>query len=70
MTNSDVAADSDRPAGGRSVGNQSSPSDASTGVAILRLTRRASLLLAFLLSLGLWAGIWTAVASLASAILG
>jgi hypothetical protein len=37
---------------------------------VLRLTRRASLIVVLLLSLGLWAAIWAAVASLASAILG
>ena len=35
-----------------------------------RLDRAASLILILLLSLGLWAGIWAVVASLASAVLG
>ena len=35
-----------------------------------RLTRRAALTLVIALSLGLWAAIWTAVASLATAIFG
>jgi hypothetical protein len=39
-------------------------------VAVLRVTRRASLFMVLLLSLGLWAAIWATVASLASAILG
>jgi hypothetical protein len=35
-----------------------------------RLTRRAALGVILVLSLGLWAALWTAVASLASAVLG
>jgi len=35
-----------------------------------RLTKRTALSVIFLLSLGLWAAIWTVVASLASAALG
>jgi len=35
-----------------------------------RLTKRAALTLVIALSLGLWAAIWTAVASLATAIFG
>jgi hypothetical protein len=35
-----------------------------------RLTRRAALGLILILSLGLWAALWTAVASLASALFG
>ena len=35
-----------------------------------RLTKRAALTLVIALSLGLWAAIWTAVASLASAVFG
>jgi hypothetical protein len=35
-----------------------------------RLTRRAALGLILILSLGLWAALWTAVASLASAAFG
>ena len=38
--------------------------------ATLRLTRRAALSVVLVLSLGLWAAIWAAVASLASAALG
>ena len=38
--------------------------------AAFRLTRRAALGVILVLSLGLWAALWTAVASLASAILG
>ena len=35
-----------------------------------RLTKRAALTVVLALSLGLWAAIWTAVASLASAVFG
>ena len=42
---------------------------ASQGVAD-QLTRRAALTVVLALSLGLWAAIWTAVASLASALFG
>ena len=35
-----------------------------------QLTKRAALTVVLALSLGLWAAIWTAVASLASAVLG
>jgi hypothetical protein len=35
-----------------------------------RLSRRAALTVVLALSLGLWAAIWTAVASLASAVFG
>lgn len=46
------------------------PSEVLTDAAAVRLTKRASLMLALLLSLGLWAAIWAAVASLAAAMLG
>ena len=68
--NSNMAAQPAYSTDGRSLRDQASPSEGSAGVTRLRLTRRASLMLALLLSLGLWAGIWAAVASLASAILG
>jgi hypothetical protein len=42
--------------------------DASPQGAPDRLTRRAALTVVLALSLGLWAAIWTAVASLASAV--
>lgn len=47
-----------------------SPANSPADITMLRLTRRASLILALLLSLGLWAGIWAVVALLASAVLG
>ena len=37
---------------------------------VFRLTRRAAMSVVLLLSLGLWAALWTAVASLASAVFG
>jgi hypothetical protein len=37
---------------------------------VFRLTRRAAMSIVQLLSLGLWAALWTAVASLASAVFG
>jgi hypothetical protein len=49
---------------------QESPPREPVGAMALRFTRRASLILTMLLSLGLWAAMWAAVASLASAILG
>jgi hypothetical protein len=58
------------PADVRSIRDEASPSDGSAGEVALQLTRRASLILVLLLSLGLWAAIWAAVASLASAMLG
>jgi hypothetical protein len=44
--------------------------DASPHGATDRLTKRAALTVVLALSLGLWAAIWTAVASLASAVFG
>ena len=46
------------------------PLDASPQGVTDRLTKRAALTLVVALSLGLWAAIWTAVASLASAVFG
>jgi hypothetical protein len=47
-----------------------SPSERSTDLEAPRLSRWASALLILALSLGLWAAIWAALASLASAVLG
>lgn len=47
-----------------------SSSGRSTDLEVLRLSGRASLLLILALSLGLWAAIWVAVASLASVVVG
>jgi hypothetical protein len=46
------------------------PSERSTDLEPLPLNRRASLLLILTLSLGLWAAIWAAVASLVSVVVG
>lgn len=46
------------------------PSERSTDLEALRLSKRTSLLLVLALSLGLWAAIWAAVASLASVVVG
>ena len=46
------------------------PFDRSPQDATFRLTRRAALIVVLAVSLGLWAVIWAAVASLASAALG
>lgn len=47
-----------------------SPSERSTDLEDPRLSRRASLVVILALSLGLWAAIWAAVASLASVVVG
>jgi hypothetical protein len=47
-----------------------SSSERSTDLEAPRLSRRASALLILALSLGLWAAMWAALASLASAVLG
>ena len=54
----------------RSLREEEAPCDGSAGAGVLRVTRRASLIAALLLSFGLWAAIWAAVASLASVLLG
>jgi hypothetical protein len=53
-----------------SVNERPLPFDLSPQEATFRLTRRAALIVVLALSLGLWAVIWAAVASLASAALG
>jgi hypothetical protein len=53
-----------------SVNERPLPFDMSPQEATFRLTRRAALIVVLALSLGLWAVIWAAVASLASAALG
>ena len=55
---------------GRNLHDEAPRLDGSVGGSGMRLTRRASLILALLFSLGLWAAIWAAVTSLASAIFG
>jgi len=53
-----------------SVNERPLPFDLSPQEATFRLTARAALIVVLALSLGLWAVIWAAVASLASAALG
>jgi hypothetical protein len=53
-----------------SVHERPPPFDRSPQDATFRLTRRAALIVVLAVSLGLWAVIWAAVASLASAALG
>ncbi|HEX4614915.1 MAG TPA: hypothetical protein VH230_03280 [Stellaceae bacterium] len=52
------------------VPRSASLSERSTDLEAPRLSRRASLLLVWALSLGLWAAIWAAVASLVSVVVG
>jgi hypothetical protein len=59
-----------RSADGQNFWDGPNPLDWSPQGAAERLTRRAALTFVLALSLGLWAAIWTAVASLASAIFG
>ena len=59
-----------RSADGRSFWDEPEPLDWSPHGATDQLTRRAALTVVLALSLGIWAAIWTAVASLASAIFG
>ena len=54
----------------RSGKDPSPPGDQSPHEATIPLTRRAALTALLALSLGLWAAIWAALASLASAALG
>ena len=53
-----------------SIHERPPPFDRSPQDATFQLTRRAALIVVLVLSLGLWAVIWAAVASLASAALG
>jgi hypothetical protein len=50
--------------------DEPTPLDSSPQGVTDRLTKRAALTVVVALSLGLWAAIWTAVASLASAVFG
>jgi hypothetical protein len=54
----------------RNFWDHSGPLDSSARGMTDQLTRRAALTVVLALSLGLWAAIWTAVASLASAVFG
>ena len=59
-----------RSADRRSFWGEPIPFDAAPQGETDRLSRRAALTVVLALSLGLWAAIWTVVASLASAIFG
>src|SRR6516165_6640787 len=65
---SNTGSESARSAGRRNLWGHPKPVDLSPQCVTERLTRRAALTVVLLLSLGLWAAIWTAVASLASAV--
>ena len=54
----------------RDLWDQPKPSGSSARGMTDQLTKRAALTVVLALSLGLWAAIWTAVASLASAVFG
>jgi hypothetical protein len=56
-------------AGGRNLWDDPAPLDAAPEGTTYRLTKRAALSVIFLASIGLWAAIWAAIASLASAAL-
>jgi len=66
---SNTGFESARSADRRSFWDDPKPLDSPQG-GTDRLTRRAALTVVLALSLGLWAAIWTAVASLASAVFG
>jgi hypothetical protein len=68
--NSHLAARANYPADQRSGYDKTTRRDESAGLAVRRLTRRASLMLALVLSLALWVVIWTAIGWLASVLLG
>lgn len=59
-----------RPAANGDLWDDSAPLDPLLEGAACRLTKRAALSVVFLLSIGLWAAIWAAIASVASAALG
>ncbi|HKM70474.1 MAG TPA: hypothetical protein VKG22_09370 [Stellaceae bacterium] len=67
---SDTGFQSAHSAERRDFWDDPTPAGRSPQEATYRLTKRAALSVIFLLSLGLWAAIWTVVASLASAALG
>ena len=68
--NSDVGFEYARPTDGRDFWDDPKSSDSSPQGAPDCLTKRAALTLVLALSLGLWAAIWTALASLATAVFG
>jgi hypothetical protein len=68
--NSHLAAHSNYPADRRARYDETTLRNGSAGLAVRRLTRRASVMLTLVLSLALWAAIWAAVGWLASVLLG
>ena len=67
---SNTGFESTRSADRQNFWDDPEPLDASPQGVTDQLTKRAALTLVLALSLGLWAAIWTAVASLASAVFG
>jgi hypothetical protein len=70
LMNSHLAAHSNYPADRRARYDETTLRNGSAGLAVRRLTRRASVMLTLVLSLALWAAIWAAVGWLASVLLG
>jgi hypothetical protein len=68
--NSHLAAHSNYSADRRGSHDETTLRDGSPGLAAPQLMRRAPLMLALVLSLALWATIWTAIHALASVALG
>jgi hypothetical protein len=68
--NSHLAAHSNYSADRRDSHDETTLRDGSPGLAAPQLMRRAPLMLALVLSLALWATIWTAIHALASVALG
>jgi hypothetical protein len=67
---SNTGFESARSADRQNLWDDPKPLDATPHGATDRLTKRAALTVVLALSLGLWAAIWTVVASLASAVFG
>ena len=68
--NSDTGVESACPTDGRDFWDDPKSWDSSPEGVTDRLTKRAALTVVLALSLGLWAAIWTALASLATAAFG
>jgi len=68
--NSDIGFEPARPTDGRDFWDDPKSWDSSPQGETDCLTKRAALTVVLALSLGLWAAIWTALASLATAVFG
>ena len=68
--NSDIGFEPARPIDGRDFWDDPKSSDSLPQGVTDGLTKRAALTVVLALSLGLWAAIWTALASLATAVFG